>query len=177
MILATLAGFGLNFIKDLITDNGEDLVKEGIKKVTGIDLNKKKELTPEEVAVIRDAELKLKELNYKELLESNRHEEHYEDLEVSDKQNARGADHLFVMQAEIGKTIFLQTSMLIPSLILIDVLLSVYTKDLGIDGAIHGAISTLIGIALNNAYRERQSLIEFLFGSSVGSKMKYEKGK
>ena len=33
-------------------------------------------------------------------------------------------------------------------------------------------VSNLIGIAINNAYRERQSISEFLFGSSVGSKTK-----
>lgn len=66
-LLPMLAGLGIDFIKDLITDNGEDLVKEGIKKVTGIDLNKKKELTPQEVQAIRDAEVKLRELDYKEL--------------------------------------------------------------------------------------------------------------
>lgn len=52
MILAALAASGLSFLTDLITDNGEDLIKQGIKKVTGIDLDKKKELTPAEVAMI-----------------------------------------------------------------------------------------------------------------------------
>ena len=79
-----LVGFGLNFVKDLIMDNGEDLVKEGIKKVTGIDLSKKapKDLTPQEIALIKGAEVKIKELNFKELQleleeqkEANRHEE------------------------------------------------------------------------------------------------------
>lgn len=73
-----LAGVGIDFIKDLITDNGEDLVKQGIKKVTGIDLNSKRELTPQEIQAIKDAEIKLKELNYKEL-----------ELEAKDRDSAR----------------------------------------------------------------------------------------
>ncbi|MDD3443202.1 MAG: hypothetical protein PHW89_08060 [Sulfurimonas denitrificans] len=75
---AMLAGVGIDFVKDLITDNGEDLVKEGIKKVTGIDLNKKKELTPAEIQAIRDSEVKLRELDYKEL-----------ELEAKDRDSAR----------------------------------------------------------------------------------------
>lgn len=75
---AMLAGVGINFVKDLITDNGEDLVKDGIKKVTGIDLNKKKELTPAEIQAIRDSEVKLRELDYKEL-----------ELEAKDRDSAR----------------------------------------------------------------------------------------
>lgn len=78
MILAALAGLGIDFVKDLITDNGEDLVKEGIKKVTGIDLDKKKELTPAEIQAIRDSEFKLRELDYKEL-----------ELESKDRDSAR----------------------------------------------------------------------------------------
>jgi hypothetical protein len=78
MILAALAGLGIDFVKDLITDNGEDLVKEGIKKVTGIDLNKKKELTTEDVMKIKEAEFKLKQLDFEELK-----------LEKEDRSDAR----------------------------------------------------------------------------------------
>jgi len=66
-MLPILASFGLNFIKDLITENGEELVKEGIKKVTGIDLDREKELTPEQVQIIKDNEFRLKELDFKTL--------------------------------------------------------------------------------------------------------------
>jgi hypothetical protein len=77
-LLPMLAGLGIDFVKDLIDDNGEDLVKEGIKKVTGIDLSKKKELTPQEVQAIKEAEFKLRELDYKEL-----------ELESKDRDSAR----------------------------------------------------------------------------------------
>lgn len=66
-LLPMIAGLGIDFIKDLITDNGEELVKEGIKKVTGIDLSKKKELTADEVIKIKEVEFKLKELDFEEL--------------------------------------------------------------------------------------------------------------
>lgn len=130
-----------------------------------------------------DAILKLRELEmskeiavlkskYDNKVEDNRHEEHSVNLEVGDKQNARGNNHLYEMQTEIGKKIFIQTSIIIPLLIMIDLLLVSYASDLKLSEAMIAGVSTLIGIALNNAYRERQSIIEFLFGSSIGSKLK-----
>lgn len=65
--LPMLAGLGIDFVKDLITDNGEDLVKAGIEKVTGIDLSKKIKLTPEDVAKIKEAEYKIKQLDFEQL--------------------------------------------------------------------------------------------------------------
>ena len=55
---------------------------------------------------------------------------------------------------------------------MIDLLLVSYASDLKLSEAMIAGVSTLIGIALNNAYRERQSVIEFYFGSSIGSKIK-----
>lgn len=64
-----LVSMGIDFVKDLIEDNGEDLVKEGIKKVTGIDLNKKhpKDLTPEEIEKINSFKLEIEKLDFKKL--------------------------------------------------------------------------------------------------------------
>ena len=126
-----------------------------------------------------EAYLKLKELEVsKELailkaqfenkVEDNRHKEHYTNVEVQDKQNARGSEHLKELQTDIGKRIFIQTSIIIPLLILINVLLISYATELKLGEAMISMVSTLIGIALNNSYRERQSMIEFLFGASVG---------
>ena len=130
-----------------------------------------------------DAFLKLKELEmskeiavlksqYDNKVEDNRHEESFVTAEVGDKQNARGNSHLYELQSDIGKKIFVQTSILVPLLIMINILLISYASDLKLGDAMISMVSTLIGIALNNAYRERQSMIEFLFGSSIGSKMK-----
>ena len=62
-----LVGLGIDFAKDLIIDHGEDLVTEGIKKVTGIDLKKTKKLTPEQIKSISDAEKQIRALNFEEL--------------------------------------------------------------------------------------------------------------
>ena len=51
---------------------------------------------------------------------------------------------------------------------MINVLLISYAADLKLGEAMISMVSTLIGIAINNAYRERQSMIEFLYGASVG---------
>ena len=130
-----------------------------------------------------DAFLKLKELEmskeiavlksqYDNKVEDNRHEEHYANVNVGDKQSARGSSHLYELQTDIGKRIFIQTSILIPLLIIINIALIGYAKDLALSEAMISGVSMLIGIALGNAYRERQSMIEFLFGSSIGSKIK-----
>ena len=64
-----LVSMGIGFVKDLIMDNGEDLVKEGIKKVTGIDLTKKKpeDLTPMEIQRINDSKLEISKLDFQKL--------------------------------------------------------------------------------------------------------------
>ena len=131
---------------------------------------------PEALIKIRELEVS-KELatlkaQYDNKVEDNRHEEHYANVNVGDKQNARGSSHLYELQTDIGKKIFVQTSILVPLLIMINILLISYASDLKLGDAMISMVSTLIGIALNNAYRERQSMIEFLFGSSIGSKIK-----
>lgn len=131
---------------------------------------------PEALVKIRELELS-KEIavlkaQYDNKVEDNRHEEHYANVNVGDKQNARSSSHLYSSQAEIGQKIFIQTSIIIPLLIMIDLLLVSYASDLKLSEAMIAGVSTLIGIALNNAYRERQSVIEFYFGSSIGSKTK-----
>lgn len=152
-----------------------------ISKALGVD-NKpeaiENELTNNPEALIKIRELEVsKELatlkaQYDNKVEDNRHEEHYANVNVGDKQNARSNSHLYELQSDIGKKIFVQTSILVPLLIMINILLISYASDLKLGDAMISMVSTLIGIALNNAYRERQSMIEFLFGSSIGSKMK-----
>lgn len=67
MLLSLLATAGISFAKGLIEDHGEDLVKEGIKKVTGIDLEGKKELTSDEINTINSYKIQLEELDFKKL--------------------------------------------------------------------------------------------------------------
>ena len=127
---------------------------------------------PEALVKLRELEMS-KEIavlksQYDNKVEDNRHEEHGVNLEVNDKQNARGSNHLYELQTDIGKRIFIQTSIIIPLLIMINVLLISYAAELKLGEAMISMVSTLIGIAINNAYRERQSMIEFLYGASVG---------
>lgn len=177
-IVTMLANKGMSLLSKAI-ESGSDKAIEFVEQKTGIKLSE-----PENIKNISDEDIaKLKELEFTHKLEldklallnkqeDNRHEEVYVTAEVSDKQSARSNNHLYEMQSEIGKKVFLQTSILIPLLIMINVLLISYAADLKLGEAMISMVSTLIGIALNNAYRERQSMLEFLYGSSVGSKMK-----
>lgn len=83
MILTAAAGYlakeGLEWLVDLAKDKGEDLVLEGVKKVTGIDLNKSTPPTPQELQKINDYKLEIEKLDFQKLQEQNRHEEHKEE--------------------------------------------------------------------------------------------------
>ncbi len=148
-----------------------------ISKALGVD-NKPEAIenaltnNPEALIKIRELEvskeLTMLKAQYDNKVEDNRHEEHYANVNVGDKQNARGSNHLYELQTDIGKRIFIQTSIIIPLLIIINVLLISYAAELKLGEAMISMVSTLIGIAINNAYRERQSMIEFLYGASVG---------
>ena len=63
-MLSLLASAGLDFVVDMVKDNGEELVKEGIKKVTGIEI--KDNLSPEQVAVIKASEQEIVKQVYKD---------------------------------------------------------------------------------------------------------------
>lgn len=93
--MAPLLGLGIGFLTDLVGKYGEDLVIEGVKRTTGVDL-KKDELTAEDKKAIMAGELALKELDFKKLelelesvKESNRHAEVATKVVIEDKQDAR----------------------------------------------------------------------------------------
>lgn len=67
MSLGLLASIAIPFVKDLISEHGTDLVEKGIEKVTGIKLEGKSSITPEERKAIVDAEVRIRELDFKEL--------------------------------------------------------------------------------------------------------------
>ena len=177
-IVTMLANKGMSLLSSAL-EAGEDKAVDFIEQKTGIKLSEpgvEKRLGSEELAKLKIAEqehaIELMKISLANKQEDNRHEEKYEELSVGDKQNARGSSHLYELQSDIGKKIFVQTSILVPLLIMINILLISYASDLKLGDAMISMVSTLIGIALNNAYRERQSMIEFLFGSSIDSKMK-----
>lgn len=64
MLTTLLATAGINIFKDLISNNGEDLVKKGIEKVTGIKLDGKKELSIEEVELINNSKIQILKLDF-----------------------------------------------------------------------------------------------------------------
>ena len=177
-IVTMLANKGMSLLSSAL-EAGEDKAVDFIEQKTGIKLSEpgvEKRLGSEELAKLKIAEsehaIELMRISLANKQEDNRHDEKYEELSVNDKQSARVNNHLYEMQKDIGEKVFLQTSILIPLLIIINVLLISYASDLKLGEAMISMVSTLIGIALNNAYRERQSMLEFLYGSSVGSKMK-----
>ena len=93
--MAPLLGLGIGFLTDLVGKYGEDLVVEGVKRTTGVDL-KKDELTAEDKKAIMAGELALKELDFKKLelelesvKEANRHIETSKKVVIEDKQDAR----------------------------------------------------------------------------------------
>ena len=167
-IMGMLADKGLDLLSGAI-EGGADKAIELVKDKTGIDLNTKKELSSEDISKLNELQLthkeKLEELKLRNKIEDNRHEEHYENLKVGDV-------HLHEMQTITAGKIYDQTMFIIPILLVADTVLVLGADWLKLDAAVVVGVSNLIGIALNNAYRERQSILEFLFGSSVGSKLK-----
>lgn len=131
---------------------------------------------PEALVKIKELEvsreLALLEAQYKNKLEDNRAAEHDIDLEVSDKQNARASASLGPAQTDIANKVYNQSAWAVPLLLLMNALLIVFAGQLQLDTTAIVAVGNLIGIALSNQYRERQSILEFLFGASIEKKGK-----
>ena len=160
-----LAGMGIDFIKDLIMDNGEDLVKEGIKKVTGIDLNSKspKDLTPQEIEKINSSKVELLKLDFDKLREEYRHDEakHLESHETYRIQHA--------MADTIANQIISRNLPIIAILVLVNISVVYFMED---KPSLIAIASNIIGVAIANLFNERQAIVNFFFGSSLGSKEK-----
>jgi hypothetical protein len=167
-----LVGMGLGFVKDLIMDNGEDLVKEGIKKVTGIDLNKKSphDLNTTDINKIKEYQIDIQKLDFKKLKlefdaqkEQNRHEESKYNKAHETYQN--NGD----MGNEIAKQIINRNLPIIGILVITNVLLVYFLKE---HATLIAIASNIIGITIGNLFAERQAIVNFFFGSSLGSKEK-----
>lgn len=167
-----LVGLGVGFVKDLITDHGESLVAAGIEKVTGIDLTKKKveDLTPEEIAVIKDAEYKLRELDYKKLvleLDTTR------EFNRNDETNRKMSHETYRVKSDtadkVADQIIKWNLPVIAVLVLVNLLLIHALKD---EATLIAIASNIIGVVIGKLLGERQSIINFFFGSSIGSKEK-----
>ena len=151
--------------KALGVDNTPEAIEEALKN------------NPEALVKIKEIEasreLAQLENQYKNKVEDNRAAEHEVDLVVQDKQNARAAAGVLgSVQTEIANKVYNQSSWGIPLLLAMNVLLIVFGPMLHLDTTAVVAIGNLIGIALSNQYRERQSILEYLFGSSITKKDK-----
>lgn len=131
---------------------------------------------PDALVKIRELEvskeLAILEAQYKNKIEDNRAAEHGVDLEVQDKQNARASASLGPVQTDIANKVYTQSAWAIPLLLVLNALLIVFAGQLHLDTTAIVAVGNLIGIALSNQYRERQSILEFLFGTSIDKKGK-----
>ena len=151
--------------KALGVDNTPEAIEEVLKN------------NPEALVKIKELEaskeLAILESQYKNKVEDNRAAEHEINLVVEDKQNARAsANMLGPAQTDIAGKIYTQSAWSIPLLLVLNALLIVFASKLSLDTTAVVAVGNLIGIALSNNYRERQSIIEFLFGSSLSKKDK-----
>lgn len=150
--------------KALGVENKPEAIEEALKS------------NPEALVKIKELELSREiaqlEHQFKNKVEDNRAAEHDVNLVVQDKQNARSAAHLGDVQTDISKRIYNQSMWMIPLLLILNALLIVFAGQLNLDTTAVVAVGNLIGIALSNSYRERQSILEFLFGSSVDKKSK-----
>ena len=158
MILSTLAGVGISFISDLIKDNGEDLVKEGIKKVTGIDLTKKKELTAEEINAIRLAEVELRNLDFKQL-----------ELEMENTNSARDMQKTALNQEDTFSKRFVYYYAIVMTVFTFSYIIAITFVPIP-ESSVRFA-DTVLGFLLGVGLA---SIINYFYGSSSGSKSKTE---
>lgn len=144
-IVTMLANKGMSLLSKAI-ESGEDKAVDFIEEKTGIKLSEpgvEKLLDSEDLAKLQIAE--------------QEHAIELMKISLANKQEDNRHEESFVT-AEVGDKQNARSNN--------------HLSDLKLGDAMISMVSTLIGIALNNAYRERQSMIEFLFGSSIGSKMK-----
>lgn len=145
-ITSLLTTIGVDFIKDLITDNGEDLVKEGIKKVTGIDLEKKTKITPEERKAIINAEVQIKKQIQKDRQNARANEENI--------QNSKAP-----FLVKINKTIISQTTLALCFLLFFFVLTNKFDLQ-------NSNVSLIVGACIGYV----SQILSYYFGSAENNK-------
>ena len=153
-----LVGLGIDFVKDMIQDNGEDLVKQGIKKVTGIDLDKQKELTPEQVQMIKDNEYKLRALDFEELK-----------LEYENTNNARNMQVEALRQEDLFSKRYIYYLATFWSIVGVVYIFMITFANIPEDNVRFA--DTVLGFLLGTIVA---TIINFFFGSSKGSKDKHD---
>lgn len=90
-MLSVLAGLGINFIKDLVSEHGEALVLEGVKRTTGIDLSKE-ELTNEDKQKIMDSQIEIMKIDFEKIKLETEAKLQSKKMVFDDKSNARSRE-------------------------------------------------------------------------------------
>ena len=165
-IVGMLAEKGLNLLGKAI-NAGEDKVVELVKDKTGIDLTSKTEITEQDLLSLKqfeaENELALLRIALEEKKEDNKHKEtlyttaHNTYLDKSD------------MSDDIAEQIISWNLPVIGILVLANVAIVYYMQE---NPNLIAIVSQIIGIAIGNLFAERQSIVNFFFGSSLGSKIK-----
>ena len=145
-ITTLLASVGIDFVKDLITDNGEELVKEGIKKVTGIDLQGKAEITPDERKAIIDAESQIKQQVFKDRESARKNEE-----------NIQNSNAPFLVK--INKTIISQITLALCFILFFFVLTNQFNLQ-------NSNVSLIVGACIGYV----SQILSYYFGSAENNK-------
>ena len=122
-----------------------------------------------------EALLKIKELEYKEqdslraqvLALAKLEQEKYDKAHETYQTKSGMADG-------IAKQIIQRNLPIIALLVVVNVLLVYFMKD---EATLIAIASNIIGITIGNLFAERQAIVNFFFGSSIGSKQKSEQIK
>lgn len=168
-IVSMLAEKGLNLLSDAI-DKGSDKAIEYVSEKTGIDLTNKPELSTEDIRVLKELEMsnkiELERLAFENKKEDNRTKEVlYTTAHDTYREKSETADL-------IANQIIMYNLPVIFLLLVMNVALLHFLKD---DSTLIAIASNVIGVAIGMLFNERSTIINFFFGSSIGSKEKDKK--
>jgi uncharacterized membrane protein len=170
---AMLIGKGVNYIGSLFdsaTDEGLDRVSGFIEEKTGIKVKSKEDvaaLTPEQITALKQLEstekLKLAELALQEKkIASDERVAHYSAAHETYRIKNEAAD-------EIAGQIIKYNLPIIAMLVLVNIAVVYYMAE---NATLIAIASNIIGLAIGNLFNERNTIVNFFFGSSQGSKSK-----
>lgn len=175
-IVSMLAEKGLGLLSSAI-DGGAEKAKDFIEEKTGIPMDVDKGLSNEQIAELQKFEkthaLELSKFALEKLKEQNRHQEAMVTKQIEDTNSAREMfKHGSELQTKTANQVMIQTSVLIPVLIIILVILFLHAEQLGATNA--ASLSGVISAALMHLYNERKQLLGFLFGAMIAKVKKKE---
>ena len=166
-MLSVLAGLGINFIKDLVSEHGEALVLEGVKRTTGIDLSKE-ELTPEDKQRIMDSQIEIMKIDFDKLKLETEAKLEDKRLDIQNTNNAQ-AMNTQIQVSEFSSKLAKNTAYIIDLVLVLSLVILVFclfmlpieNKELAY--TMFGSFLMYVGTVIN-----------FHRGSSKGSNEKQE---